>query len=210
MAQTTHPRMCELSLPSGAVLGIDVGKTSLHLHLAKEPGQERAERHQVVNDLHGFGVLRRWLESQDVGEVDAIMEATGPYWKQVAQFLHEHGYTVRVVNPTSLSHFARSELRRQKTDPIDARQIAEYACCRPTRPWLPLPKAVDELRQRTRHAAALERQLRDTRNLLESAETMHGDKQIVRSLRRMISSYEKEISRVETLIAATVESCPRL
>ncbi|WP_084571520.1 IS110 family transposase [Deinococcus misasensis] len=55
------------------------------------------------------------------------MEATGVYSQRVAHFLYTSGCRVSVVNAAKINFFARSNLRRGKTDSMDAELIAQYA-----------------------------------------------------------------------------------
>jgi len=66
------------------------------------------------------------------------MEATGDYWKNLYHFLSSRTeYPVTVINPVQTRHFAMSELRRAKTDPVDAVDIARYMLERKPNPTLP-------------------------------------------------------------------------
>ncbi|MDR0633298.1 MAG: transposase [Holosporales bacterium] len=48
------------------------------------------------------------------------MEATGCYHQALANFLHESGQRVSVVNPLQIKRFRESKFVRQKTDKSDA------------------------------------------------------------------------------------------
>ncbi|WP_245557682.1 IS110 family transposase [Deinococcus peraridilitoris] len=74
------------------------------------------------------------------------MEATGVYWERVAVTLHDQGYTVCVVNPAQIKFFAKSTLRRGKTDTMDAEIIARYGATMHPAPWHPTPADVQQLR----------------------------------------------------------------
>ncbi|MCA9803981.1 MAG: transposase [Cyanobacteria bacterium HKST-UBA02] len=50
-----------------------------------------------------------------------------------------------VVNPSCVKNYARSKLRRTKTDKVDAVLIAEYCLKESPTLWKPLPKASREL-----------------------------------------------------------------
>ena len=87
----------------------------------------------------GFAALQRRLQA--TGSPPAatlvVLEATGSYWVALAVALHEAGYRVAVVNPRQAHHFAKAQLRRAKTDALDARDLAPLAAAlRPT-PWSP-------------------------------------------------------------------------
>lgn len=56
------------------------------------------------------------------------LEATGDYWKNLYHFLKRgsDAFVLTVINPFQTRHFAKSELRRAKTDPVDAKDIALF------------------------------------------------------------------------------------
>ena len=56
-------------------------------------------------------------------DVRIIMEATGVYSEKISYYLYEHGYTVYVEPPQKVKY---SFYAREKSDPVDSRQIAEY------------------------------------------------------------------------------------
>jgi transposase len=45
-----------------------------------------------------------------------IREASGPYYLQLAIYLHKHGYAISVINALSIRHFIRMRMHRSKTD----------------------------------------------------------------------------------------------
>jgi transposase len=124
-------------------LGIDVSKADFYACLLQ--GQRRT-RQSFSNTAGGYQRLQRWLKNRRAGKIHACMEATGAYWIGLAAALYEAGITVSVVNPSRTALFARSQLRRTKTDQVDAEMIAEF--CRTQRPdaWSPPPAHVRELR----------------------------------------------------------------
>jgi len=56
-----------------------------------------------------------------------VLEATGSYWVALAVALHDAHYRVIVVNPRQAHHCAKAQLRRAKTDALDARDLARLA-----------------------------------------------------------------------------------
>jgi len=54
------------------------------------------------------------------------LEATGVYGRPLAFALHRSGFRVYVLNPLAVKSYARSLLRRAKTDRADARLIARF------------------------------------------------------------------------------------
>jgi transposase len=98
----------------------------------------------------GFAALDRRLRAT-AAPADAtlvVLEATGNYWVALAVALHELGYHVAVVNPRQAHHFAKAQLRRAKTDALDARDLAQLAAALRPVPWTPPPAVYHEVRQR--------------------------------------------------------------
>src|SRR5260221_1554967 len=126
-----------------AILGIDVAKANLDVALLVEA--KPAEPAPFSNDEKGFKQLKRWLVKRGVQSLQVCMEATGNFSEASATFLYAQGYTVSVVNPARISGYAKSQLRRNKTDKLDAALIADF--CRTQHPpaWSPPDPAWKEL-----------------------------------------------------------------
>ena len=79
------------------------------------------------------------------GETRVLMEYTGRYYESIAQYLHESGIFVSVVNAILAHDYSGNSLRKVKTDKIDAVKLANMAIDR----WLQLVEYIpeDEIRQ---------------------------------------------------------------
>ncbi len=98
----------------------------------------------------GFAALQRRLQATGHPPTATlvVLEATGNSWVALAIVLHEAGYRVAVVNPRQAHHFAKAQLRRAKTDALDARDLAQLAATLRPAPWTPPPAVYHEVRQR--------------------------------------------------------------
>src|SRR4030066_690903 len=114
-------------------LGIDVAKAKLDCALRLPDGKFKSK--VVENNASGFQRLTEWLEKQGVATAHVCMEATGVYWEAVAEYLAAKGMVVSVVNPAQIKAHGTSKLVRTKTDPVDARLIAEFCAERHLEPW---------------------------------------------------------------------------
>jgi len=110
------------------IVGIDIGKKSLHVCLLLE---ERAYAREFENTASGLASLKRWLIDRKVSTAHVCLEASGGWSEGVALSLHESGFLVSIVNPSRIKAFAQSELLRTKTDRVDAALIARSAECTP-------------------------------------------------------------------------------
>jgi transposase len=135
-------------------IGIDIGGR-MHVAARCRDGQARADREvlRVSQDRAGFTVLDAWLERQAEPVTLVTMESSGHYWMPLASHLGRRDIPVAVVNPLAAKYFARSRLARTKSDPADARSLAEMAM-RDTPPARD-PLAGVELRQAARFAMTL-------------------------------------------------------
>jgi transposase len=126
-----------------AVLGIDVSKADFHCCLLDGKVAVAAK---FDNKATGFRGLLKWLKKCGADEVHACMEATGPYWRGLANALHDANMRVSVVNPSRTVHFARSQLRRTKTDAVDAKMLADFCLSQKPDLWQPPSPEILELR----------------------------------------------------------------
>jgi transposase len=115
----------------------------------------RADREvlRVSQSRAGFAALDAWLERQPELVTLVTMESSGHYWMPIASHLRRKAVPLAVVNPLAAKYFAKSRLARTKSDPADARSLAEMGMrdSPPTRD--PLEGA--ELRQAARFAMTL-------------------------------------------------------
>jgi transposase len=135
-------------------IGIDIGGRT-HVVARCRDGQARADREilKVSQDRAGFTTLDAWLERQSEPVGLVTMESSGHYWMPLASHLRQRNIPVAVVNPLAAKYFARSRLARTKSDPADARSLAEMGMRDTPEPRDPL--AGVELRQAARFAMTL-------------------------------------------------------
>jgi transposase len=150
---------------TNAFLGIDVAKETFQVTLVHAEQSRRAE---FPNELTGFAQLGRWLAKRDVAQVHACLEATGRYGDDLALWLHQAGHMVSIVNPARIKSYAQSQLRRNKTDMLDADVIADF--CRTQQPeaWTPPSAEVRELQALVHHLEALEQMRQQEANRLSA------------------------------------------
>ena len=104
-------------------LGIDISKKFFDATLLIS---NKSVIKKFSNDDHGFKDLIIWLDKHHTKDVHACLEATGFYGETLAEFLFERKYSVSIINPACIKHYAQSRLKRHKTDKIDSTLIAEY------------------------------------------------------------------------------------
>jgi transposase len=187
-----------------AVVGVDIAKDSFDVTLLDEAGCKR--RKHGVNSAAGFKQLHDWLQRHTTGEVHVCMESTSVYWEALAEYLHETGYQVSVVNPARIKGYALSQMRRSKTDPLDGDVIADF--CRTQQPklWTPPSPEQQKLRALVRHLEALKKSRTQHHNRLATCR----DPEVKASLETVLGVIATEITRVEKRLRVFFDDHPDL
>jgi transposase len=147
-------------------VGIDVSAKTLVIHL--QPLKGGRQRFTVDNTRPGHQKLCRRL-TQSGFPTRVALEATGLYSLDIALALvSQLQVELMVVNPRSLRDFARADLRRSKTDAVDAEVLLDYCQRMRFQPWQPPTQEALELRAISRRIADLTDLLTQERNRLHA------------------------------------------
>ena len=186
--------------------GIDVSKDTPDACLLLPGGGTKGAT--FANDPKGHAALLAWADRHAAGAaVYFCLEATGPYSEAPATALHDAGRLVGVVNPTRVKYAGLMRGRGNKTDPADARLIAEYAARERPPAWQPPSPGVRELQ-------GLVRRLDDLAGLAAREKGRLASPALTRSVRRSVGRtvklLEKEAEKVRAAADALVEATPSL
>lgn len=144
--------------------GIDVSKDHLDVCSLDAAGQRRA--HRFPNTPSGHRQLIGWLGDSPA---QAVVESTGRYGLDLTLALcAAESVEVMVANPKALRGYAKAQMRRTKTDAVDAEVIADYARRMPFCAWEPPEEAVASLQAIARRIQALTVEQTRERNRLRS------------------------------------------
>jgi transposase len=181
-------------------VGVDVGKEELWAVV--EDRKPRAFSHTTK----GIKAMLVWAR-RIAGElpVHVCMEATGVYSRGLAVRLCAlDGVSVSIVNPAQIAAFAKAQLRRCKTDGIDARVILEFAKSQKPPVWKPEPTSLQQLYQLVAQADALRGSLQQWANrrhahgyISDLHTTVAKTQQAIeRTLKRQLAAIEKAIEQL--------------
>lgn len=122
-------------------VGIDVGASELWVAV---PGRRPKS---FAHSPAGIQMLHRWVCRLTGGNaVHYCLEATGVYSVHAAtRLLSFSEVTISIVNPAVIAAFARTTMKRSKTDAIDAELIRRYAEQHQPRAWHPEPEPLRQL-----------------------------------------------------------------
>ena len=180
-----------------AVYGVDVSKATLAI-----APYESETVSEITNAPEAIGA---WLASVPAGGVVA-MEATGAYYRVLAQLAHAAGLTVYVLNPHVLKHYAQAIGQRGKTDGCDARMIARYVVHeRPKlRAWQPPTVSADTLSQ----LLVRRRTLVNARQSL--AQSLTGMPLLKAPRHALLVCFKRTIAHIDLLIGREIARVPEM
>lgn len=106
-------------------VGIDVAKGKSTVCILKPFGEIVSRPFDIAHTERDLSELASMLLRFD-DDVKVVMEATGIYHFPILTYLQGKGIFVAVINPYLMKIYRSSDLRKAKTDKIDARIIANY------------------------------------------------------------------------------------
>lgn len=173
-------------------IGLDIACDNFVASIYESPEKSITTKEAIENNPDGFNALVSWLKEQGIDESNSIicMEATGVYSEACAHYLFANGFRVSVEPPLKVKR--TFDPVGHKTDPIDSRQIAEYAY-----------RFSDELRFWQLKQEIVEK----IKQLLTAREQF--TKQSV-SIQNSIKAYEKHVIKVPLIINAHQETLKEL
>jgi len=178
-------------------VGIDVAKYELVVHIL--PTNQQLT---VPNATEGIKELVKILKKNSPKQV--VLEATGGCERELLTHLAASGITTILVNPKQARDLAKGLGEFAKTDAVDARLLARVAQlqCLPVRP---LPsREIQEMNDLvTRRQQLIGMRTAET-NRLHTA----GQKEIQKSIEKVIAFLEKQIEGIDVRIAQMIEANP--
>lgn len=182
-------------------VGIDVGKDEVWASVADT--KPRSFRHTPT----GIKGLWRWAERHAQGTpLHFCLEGTGVYGVSVATLLLKVSQVwISIVNPAQVKSFAAAQLRRCKTDAVDAEVIRQFAQATHPPLWQPSSKSQQELYELVLLRDQLTSEIRRWENRTHSRKYLDNvPKLVVQAHRRIIASLERQLEKIEIAIKAFV------
>lgn len=176
------------------VTGIDCSKDYFDIAVLKEG--KVVFKGRFTNNTKGFADML-----PHVLDTHVVMEATGPYYFQLARFVHGSGIGVSVVNPLVIRRFAQMQMSRAKTDRKDAMVIAEFAQMTSPKLWEPPTAEIQNIRNLETYLEGLKQRrqmLSSQLHAFEAAGTI--DKLLYDEIREEMESHDKRIKDKERQI----------
>ena len=187
-------------------VGLDIAADDFIASIYQSPKRPVITKEGFLNTFDGFIAFSSWLESQKINTANCIicMEATGVYSEGIAHYLVTKGFQVSVEPPLKVKR--AFDPVGHKTDPVDSRQIAEYAYRFSDELKLWQPK--DEIIEKIRHLLTAREQFTKQSVAIQNAQgaykkhivqvplitSVHS--QILKELKKQISEIDKELAQL--------------
>lgn len=183
-----------------AIVGVDISKAYFDFYFTDSEGKKGKGR--PSNEKQGFQQFLKMIPS----DVWVVMEASGPYYYQLACFLYEKGIKVAVINPLVIRRFMQMQLKRTKTDAADAESIAAYGTKMELKVWKPLKENYLKIKQWYTIRKQLLKHLHATTQQMKAfLATGKMDNTIKATLELEIKQLNKKISTVEKQMNELIE-----
>lgn len=173
-------------------IGIDIAKQTFDSYGQRENGKnEFVQLKQTRADYQRL--IKRFGKDKTY-----VMEATGPYYFELATFLYEKGVPVAVINPLVIKRYSQMNLQRAKTDKKDAQTIHDYAFHHGVNLWIPPSKAIKQMQQILSALELINKQTTATRNQLKAFKASGSvDDKVSQSLDAVLTKLDREKKRLE-------------
>ena len=174
-------------------VGIDISKLTFDVAMSKTDGNYA--HYKFGNDAEGFKEFKKLLGKENHC---CVMEASGPYYLNLAFYLSERSIEVCVVNPLVIRRFSQMRLMRAKTDKKDAATIAEYGKTEHPSPWQKEEDYVLELKQMQAYVSQLSKSRTGIIRQKEAfAQNPVKCMSIFKSSNKILKNIEKEIAIID-------------
>jgi transposase len=169
--------------------GIDISKDVFDVM------DSQKQHRQFSNNKKGFRLFIKWITPGSC----CVMEATGVYHTQLADFLYAHGVFVSVVNPLVIKRFIQMNLRRNKTDKADAEMICLYAQHNKLQAYTPDADYIRESRILSENLSLLLKSRTMFKNRLHALIHKQGSQRstLLKAINATINNLTKQINNLE-------------
>ena len=179
-------------------IGVDISKATFDFYF-KTP---KSSYGKLGNQQEGFESFLKKLPADPW----VVMEASGPYYYQLACFLSHQNIPVSVVNPLVIKRFSQMKLQRTKSDKADARIISEYAQVATLNRWQPPSEDMHHIQQLF---ATLEQVIKQRtafgKQMMAFQATGSVDEQVVRANESLVAQLDGTQKELENTLIDKVD-----
>ena len=192
-------------------IGLDISKADFAASIYQTPGQPIITKEAIPNDPKGFDLLLLWLKEHYIDKTNShiCMEATGVYSQAIAYYLLFQGFPVSVEPPLKVKR--AFDPVGHKTDPVDSKQIAEYAYR--FQDELTSWKPRDEILEKIRQLLSVREQFTKQKVALKNAIQAYARQRvqvilIKKAQKETLAQIEKQIARIDKELEKLIKQDP--
>ncbi|MCK4858535.1 MAG: IS110 family transposase [candidate division Zixibacteria bacterium] len=180
-------------------VGVDVGSREVWAALAGEKPRRFSHSDSGLQAPHSWAVKR-----STATVIHFCLEGNGVYSVSVAgRWVGLANTEVSIVNPAQINAFAKTQLRRCKTDQIDAEVIRAFAVSQHPPLWQPASKSLRQLYELVQLADQLRAQLRQWQNRKHARHYVADlPETVAKTHQTIIRSTKHQLEKVEQAIKA--------
>jgi transposase len=193
-----------LTMHSHTTLGMDISKATFDVALFRDDSYQLGH---FANNPSGFKKLVNWLKKRKATDCHVCLEATGRYGQELALFLPEQGYLVRVLNPARIKAYAESQLKRNKTDTEDAKIIAHFCATQSPSLWTPPAPVTLELQSLVRRLDNLKSMRTQESNRRQAGLASDA---VQANIEAHLAYFDEQIKAIENHIKELIDNHPDL
>lgn len=185
-------------------VGIDVSQKYLDLCVLSDDDKY----YRFENDQEGFKSIINilsLLKSPKIG-----YEATGTYHKKLEDYLFKSGITPIILVPIAIANYRKAIMIRDKTDLKDSFVIAKYLRDGDTKSSL---RSIirDKYTPITTTLTLIDKQIRQSKNLVHSLEKLPNDPMVIYDLDKMIYSMSEAYKNIlDNALIELHKDCPEV
>jgi transposase len=192
---SSHLQVRDKTMSEPVYVGIDISKNTFHVATCPD-----LIKTSLPNTPDGHHQLCKNLQGQAITLI--VLEATGGYERPLVAELLSASLPVVVVNPKQVRDFAKGMGQYAKTDPIDAKVLANFAQIVKPEPKTHATAQTVELSELVRRR----RQLNDLRTQESNRQLMIHHPKVKKSIKKMIKTLDFQIKEIDQLIAEQIDT----
>ena len=194
-------------------IGLDIAKDTFVASIYHKPKESVLTKENLSNDKHGYDELILWLGEHGITKANCqvCLEATGVYSQGVSYYLLSQGYRVSVESPLKVKRAFHPA--GHKSDPVDSRQIAEYAYRFQDEltPWQPKEELLEKVRQLLTLREQFTRQKSATKCSMKAYALERVQLQLIKDAQgETLKGLERQIKRIDKEIERLVREDPHI
>jgi len=195
-------------------IGLDISEADFAASIYKTPGRQPiVTKEAIPNDPEGFKLFLLWLSDYHLDKKNSriCMEATGVYSQAIAYYLLFQGFPVSVEPPLKVKR--AFDPVGHKTDPVDSKQIAEYAYR--FQDELTSWKPRDEILEKIRQLLSVREQFTKQKVALDNSIQAYSKQRVQVTLIRKaqketLNQLKKQITRIDKELANLIKQDPEI